>query len=81
MNRIRGKEIAMIFQEPMTALNPVFTVGEQIGETLRVHDGLGRGGSARARPAAADAGRHRQPRRSGSTSTRTSCPAECASAS
>ncbi len=42
MNRIRGKEIAMIFQEPMTALNPVFKVGEQISETLRVHERLGR---------------------------------------
>ncbi len=42
MNRIRGKEIAMIFQEPMTALNPVFRIGDQIGETLRVHEGLGR---------------------------------------
>jgi len=48
MNRIRGKEISMIFQEPMTALNPVFRVGEQIGETLRVHDRLGRT-EARAR--------------------------------
>ncbi len=42
MNRVRGKEISMIFQEPMTALNPVFRVGEQISETLRVHDGLSR---------------------------------------
>ena len=48
MNRIRGKEIAMIFQEPMTALNPLFTVGEQISETLREHEGLGRA-AARAR--------------------------------
>ncbi|MSP98421.1 MAG: ABC transporter ATP-binding protein [Betaproteobacteria bacterium] len=42
MNRIRGKQISMIFQEPMTALNPVFRVGEQIGETLRFHAGLSR---------------------------------------
>ncbi len=37
LNRIRGKEIAMIFQDPMTSLNPVFTIGIQIGEVLRHH--------------------------------------------
>ena len=36
---IRGAEIAMIFQEPMTSLNPVFTVGDQIGESIRLHQG------------------------------------------
>ena len=42
MRKIRGKEIGMIFQEPMTSLNPVFTIGEQIAETVRAHDGLSR---------------------------------------
>ena len=42
LNQIRGKEISMIFQEPMTALNPVFKVGEQIAETIRVHEGVSR---------------------------------------
>src|SRR6201997_2967467 len=42
MRKIRGKEIAMIFQEPMTSLNPVFTCGEQIAEAIRLHEGLGR---------------------------------------
>jgi len=40
IRRIRGKEIAMIFQEPSVALNPVFTIGEQVAEVLRVHQGL-----------------------------------------
>jgi len=39
---VRGDRVAMIFQEPMTALNPVFTVGEQIAEVVRVHDKGGR---------------------------------------
>jgi peptide/nickel transport system ATP-binding protein len=39
MRSIRGRKVSMIFQEPMTALDPVFTVGEQIGETLRTHTG------------------------------------------
>ncbi|MGI9129384.1 MAG: ABC transporter ATP-binding protein [Roseomonas sp.] len=40
MRDIRGNEISMIFQEPMTSLNPVLTVGRQIGETLRLHQGM-----------------------------------------
>ena len=42
MRGVRGKEIAMIFQEPMTALNPLFAIGDQIGETLVLHEGLSR---------------------------------------
>jgi peptide/nickel transport system ATP-binding protein len=42
MRDIRGNEISMIFQEPMTSLNPVLTIGRQIGETLCLHQGLGR---------------------------------------
>ena len=38
LRRIRGKEIAMVFQDPMTSLNPVFTVGNQLGEAVKVHD-------------------------------------------
>ena len=40
LRRVRGSEIAVIFQEPMTALNPVYTVGSQIIETLRIHFGI-----------------------------------------
>src|SRR3972149_450108 len=42
IRKIRGKEIAMIFQEPMTCLNPVFTVGEQIAEVVSLHEGRSR---------------------------------------
>ena len=41
MEKVRGKEISMIFQEPMTSLNPVFTVGEQVAEAVKLHEGLG----------------------------------------
>jgi len=42
MQRVRGKDISMIFQEPMTSLNPVFRIGEQIAEVIRLHQGLAR---------------------------------------
>jgi peptide/nickel transport system ATP-binding protein len=48
LRKVRGKEISMIFQEPMTSLNPVFTVGRQIDEVLRRHEGMSRA-EARAR--------------------------------
>ncbi len=40
MRSLRGRDVAMIFQEPMTALNPLYTVGNQIGEVLDLHEGL-----------------------------------------
>jgi glutathione transport system ATP-binding protein len=47
MRSIRGAEIAMIFQEPMTSLNPVYTVGEQIAESIRLHQDKSRGAARR----------------------------------
>ena len=38
MRRLRGKEIGMVFQEPMTALNPIQTIGAQVAETIRIHE-------------------------------------------
>ena len=40
MRKLRGNRISMIFQEPMTSLNPVFTIGDQISESLKLHKGL-----------------------------------------
>src|SRR6266480_4515990 len=42
MERIRGNDISMIFQEPMTSLNPLFTVGHQVSEAIALHQGLSR---------------------------------------
>jgi oligopeptide/dipeptide ABC transporter ATP-binding protein len=47
MRKIRGARISMIFQEPMTSLNPVFTIGDQIMETLRQHQGMDRAAARR----------------------------------
>lgn len=46
MRSIRGNDISMIFQEPMTSLNPVFTVGQQIGESVPLPSADGQGGNA-----------------------------------
>jgi peptide/nickel transport system ATP-binding protein/oligopeptide transport system ATP-binding protein len=45
MRKIRGRSISMIFQEPMTSLNPVFQIGDQISEVLRLHEGMSRKGA------------------------------------
>ena len=65
MREIRGRDIGMVFQEPMTSLNPVLTIGRQITETLEQHQGVDRATAAAARGRAAGAGRHRRSRSGG----------------
>ena len=80
MRTIRGNEISMIFQDPMTSLNPVLTVGEQIAEAAVLHQRARPARGARAGGGDA-AARSTSPSRSAApTSTRTSSPAACASA-
>ena len=57
LRTIRGREIAMIFQDPMTSLNPVLTIGRQIREALETHFGMDRGAGRTARGRAARPGR------------------------
>ena len=49
MRHVRGKRIAMILQDPMASLNPLFTIGDQVGEPLRVHEGASRASAWQAR--------------------------------
>ena len=58
LRRIRGNDISFIFQEPMTSLNPLHTIEKQLGESLRLHQGLGGAARPRAHPRSADRGRH-----------------------
>ena len=79
MEDIRGNDISMIFQEPMTSLNPLLTVGRQISEAIALHQGLSR---REAMDRAVDMLRRvhiPEPERV-RTPIRTSCPAACGSA-
>ena len=61
MREVRGAEIAMIFQDPMTSLNPVYKVGWQIAEQIREHEELSAGAARAPRGRAAGGGRHPRP--------------------
>lgn len=78
--RVRGHEIAMIMQDPMTSLNPLKTIGDQIMEAVELHQGL-RGKAAKEKTLEYLRMSASPTRRSASASTRTSSPAVCASAS
>ena len=47
LDQVRGDPLTMIFQDPLTSLNPVFTIGSQMTESIRVHMGLGKDEAAR----------------------------------
>ncbi len=81
MREIRGDRISIIFQEPMTSLNPLHTIERQVGEILEVHRGLADEQSARARAGAAAQGRHPRSGEAPRRLSRTSCRAASASAS
>ena len=80
MRQVRGNDITIVFQEPMTSLNPLHTIEKQIGEILLLHQGLTGASGAHAHHRAARPGRHSAIRRAGSAAIRTSCPAASASA-
>ena len=80
MRKLRGNRLAMIFQEPMTSLNPVLTVGHQIAESVRIHTGASASAGARTRRRDAAAGEDPRRRAPPRTTIRTSSPAACASA-
>ena len=71
----------MVFQEPMTALNPVFTVGDQIAEVARIHAGASRAAAWERAVEMLEPRRHPGPRRSARASIRTNSRAACGSAS
>ena len=58
MRHVRGKRIAMILQDPMASLNPLFTIGDQVAEPIRVHEGAGRASAWQPGARPAEGGAH-----------------------
>ena len=81
MRDVRGNAISMIFQEPMTSLNPVYTCGDQIAEAISLHEGIPRREAKDRAVEMLEPGRHPRRRSAGPASTRTSSRAGCASGS
>ena len=81
MQEVRGNLVGMIFQDPMTSLNPTMTIGDQIAESVRLHRGADKKAGAGARGRGARPGRHAQTGRADRRTSRTSSPAACASGS
>ena len=80
MRAVRGARIGMIFQEPMTSLNPVTTVGDQVMEAIELHATMSREAARGARARAVRAGRHPRSEEPLRTPIRTSSPAGSSSA-
>lgn len=80
MRRYRGNELAMIFQEPMTSLNPVLRIGKQLEEAIMLHLGYGRKKRGSMPSIRSNSSAFRGRTRSWTT-IRTNCPAACASGS
>ena len=80
MRLIRGNDIGMVFQEPMTSLNPVYTIGDQISEPIRVHQGAGKREALRGARSACSTRSASPTPAAAPANTPTSCRAACASA-
>ena len=80
LRKLRGRSLAVVFQDPMTSLNPVLTIGTQLIETLQEHLELDLCGSEKAQRRAARRGRHSRAGAAPDAIIRISFPAACASA-
>ena len=80
VRKLRGRKMAMIFQDPLSAMHPYYTVGDQIVEAYRVHHDVDQEGRPQARRSRCSTGSASRSPTSASTTTRTSSPAACGSA-